>query len=107
MGTYDSRGGQPRSPDLDDPPIPTLRVHGPIVCERECAVCDGNHHWMEDAVDEDDLPDYLDNAHMKPNDLILSCKHCAAWAEYPEWWADADDIEWEQIDVRATPKREE
>lgn len=78
-----------------------LRVHGPLACERACSMCDGEHHWMEDAVQDDDLDEDRHEDVMNLPDVgepYLPCKHCKTWAEYPAWWDE--DAEFTMEDAR-------
>lgn len=82
-------------------PQNVLRVHGPVACERSCSMCDGEHHWLEDCVQEEDLDETWREGVMNLPDVgqpYLPCMHCKAWAEYPEWWSE--DAEFTLEDAR-------
>lgn len=85
------------APTMDDAKI--LRVHGPVKCDRQCSCCDGDHHWLEMCVCEDDDLDKLAEHGLQLGDPTLRCKHCGVWADYPNWWGNDEDAEWEQVSV--------
>lgn len=52
------------------------RIFGPVKCQCECSMCEGDHHWMADGGDEPDEPDALLKARFG---VWFGCKHCEAW----------------------------
>lgn len=77
-----------------------LRVHGSKFCERACSDCDGDHHWMEECVQDEDLDEDMHDDVMNLPDVgepYLACKHCKAWAEYEDWWDDEAEFTTEDV----------
>lgn len=68
-------------------------------------MCDGEHHWMEDCVRENDGHDDVPN--LPPEGTpYLPCKHCNAWAEYPEWWDEDAEFTMELARAALAPAKE-
>jgi len=66
-------------------------LHGPAACPRSCSVCDGSHHWIEEAIDWDEAcdgdTDIPENDERRALKCWYECKHCDAWATCEYVWA--------------------